>query len=126
MRPSKHRHEPHFACLDLCDFVWTSESTNAAGAESAVLLEIWHTGGLFQIDRPLPKDSTVVIGGPSFDLRIEGTVRSTKQDEYGFLVELRIKSPQHWFPRSYQPPYLIRRHRPSGHRLDGQKILRAG
>jgi hypothetical protein len=123
--PSKQRQEPHFACLDLCDFRWTSESAHAAGSENAVLWEIWHTGGLFQIDRALPRDSTVVIGGAFFDLQIEGTVSSSQQDEYGFLVEVRVNSPKNWFPGAYQPPYLLR-HRPASHSPRRQKILRAG
>ena len=104
--PTQTSNEGRFACLDLCDFRWSGPPP-AAGLEPAILLEIWCSGGLFQTSGAIPKDSIVTIAtanGP-----VNGKVRSCAQDDYGFLVEVSVVEPQNWFPRTYQPAYLVRR-----------------
>jgi hypothetical protein len=109
-KPNQISSQARFACLDLCDFHWTrTPAAQAEGSESAILLEIWHSGGMFQTSNAIPKDSTVTIAtgnGP-----IGGSVRSCHRDDYGFLVEVQIAQPKNWFPRAYRPPYLLRRNR---------------
>lgn len=109
-KPNQTSTQPRFACLDLCDFRWSgTHAADPEGSEFAILLEIWHSGGLFQTSNAIPKHSTVAIvtaNGP-----VNGKVRSCEQDDYGFLVEVRVAEPQIWFPRAYQPAYLLSRNR---------------
>jgi hypothetical protein len=108
--PTQDRNEARFACLDLCDFRWSrTVAADPEGSEFAILLEIWHSGGLFQTSNAVPEHSTVTIvtGNGS----VKGEVRSCEQDDYGFLVEVRVAEPQIWFPRAYQPAYLLHRNR---------------
>jgi hypothetical protein len=100
------RNEARFACLDLCDFRWSGPPP-ASGLELAILLEIWCLGGLFQTSAAIPKDSIVTIA--TANGLVNGKVRSCAQDDYGFLVEVNVGDPQNWFPRAYQPAYLVRR-----------------
>jgi len=124
MRTVQHR-DPHFACLDLCDFHCEgSAPATSCGPETAVLLEIWHSGGLLQIDKAIPKGSTVTVGGTAGEWHAEGTVASCRPDPYGFLVEMRVKSRRDWFPHGYKPPYLVRRSA-ADHLRTNPKILRA-
>jgi hypothetical protein len=125
-RPMHPRKETHFSCLDLCDLCWNSKQPQE---DNAILLEIWHTGGLFQVGTALPKNLKVTIGGASGEWHVEGTVSRCQQDAYGFLAEIHVKSPRDWFPRAYQPPYLLRRNRSVAQHAGQssvQKILRAG
>jgi hypothetical protein len=116
------RRQTHFACLDLCDFHWTAKSAQKSGSDSAILLEVWHSGGLFQIGSALPGDSMVTISSPDGKWEVQGTVESCKQDDYGFLAEVRVDSPDAWFPHRYRPPYLMRRRHAA---IVVPKILRA-
>lgn len=107
-KPNHTSNQPRFACLDLCDFRWSPAlAADPEGSELAILSEIWHSGGLFQTSNAIPKDSTVTIStrnGP-----VNGKVASCGQDEYGFLVEVRVVQPRNWFPRAYRPAYLLHR-----------------
>jgi hypothetical protein len=108
----RHYKQTHYDCLDLCDFSWRgTPASQLVGSESAILLEVWHSGGLFQTTNAIPKRATVLIGAASSGIQVEGLVQACRVDAYGFLVEVRILDPAHWFPGVYQPPYLTRQTR---------------
>ena len=93
----------HLQCLD------TFRVESASGAvnpfrDCAILLEIWETGGLLQTSIALPENTHLNI--PSIGHGVSARVVSCQQDDYGFLEEIEIVSPE-WFPQNYTPPYLI-------------------
>jgi len=108
----RHHKQIHYDCLDLCDFSWHgTRASNVAGSESAILLEVWHAGGLFQTTQAVPKRAKVLIGAASSGEQVAGSVQSCREDAYGFLVEVHVSNPAKWFPAVYQPPYLTRQTR---------------
>ena len=107
----RHHKQIHYDCLDLCDFSWRGARAHVAGSESAILLEVWHSGGLFQTTQAVPRRSKVRIGSASSGKAVEGSVHSCREDAYGFLIEVHVSDPANWFPGVYQPPYLTRQTR---------------
>jgi hypothetical protein len=91
----------HLQCLD----TFQVESLRGRPLhDCAILLEIWDTGGLLQTNVPIPVGTSLRI--PSLGAGVCAEVVSCEQDEYGFLVEMKIDQGD-WFPQSYIPPYYL-------------------
>lgn len=71
---------------------------------SAILLEVWDTGGLLQTDFETPPDYVVRLSYAQGTAR--GRVASCVKDEFGYLIEFAVDSAEAWFPEAYRPPYL--------------------
>ena len=95
--------------LDLCEIRWrpTFEDGPELSVQSdqAILLEISRRGGLFQTSVSIPPNVEVDIH--IGDSVVRGSVFTITQDEYGFLADIRVESSWNWFPRRYQPAYLL-------------------
>ena len=91
-----------YCCLDMLTLAW---GRSGSMTESAILLEIWDTGGLLQTDAAVQEGSAVALSSPQAVLR--GRIRSCVKDDYGYLLEFVVNSGTTWFPESYCPPYLI-------------------
>jgi hypothetical protein len=92
----------HYDCLDMFPIRWSEDNQSSA---RAILLEIYRTGCLVQIDVPVAEGSQVELVLPGRN--IEAQVASCEEDSYGFLLRLSVTS-QHddWFPDLYCPAYL--------------------
>jgi hypothetical protein len=79
--------------------------SDEASSECAILMEIWDSGAVLQTDTAIPKNSIVTLGTPNGP--VDAKVSSCKQDDYGFLIEVTVNPSERWFPKSYQPVYLM-------------------
>src|SRR5438128_164517 len=95
-------------CLDVFPFFWKAGEQDCS--DCAILLEIWDSGGLVQLDQSVPI-------GCMASLSIEGEqipahVTQCESDEFGFMITLEIERAK-WFPARYQPSYLLPNPRPA-------------
>jgi hypothetical protein len=72
--------------------------------ESAILLEIWNSGGLLQTDCPVPAGSSVRISSPKST--VCARIDSCNEDDYGYLLEFSVVGGGDWFPETYRPAYV--------------------
>ena len=93
----------HFSCLDMIRVTWASEHA-AKQTECSVVLEIWGSGALLQLDHGLPVGLSLRLTAGKHSVR--GTVQSCEQDDYGYLVSVAVDLSTGWFPTVYRPPYL--------------------
>jgi hypothetical protein len=91
-----------FLCLDMFPVRWGSGRLESL--DSAILLEIGESGGLLQTGVEVPRGEKLTLALP--DGTVSAKARSCKKDEFGYLVEISVNSPGHWFPQSYEPRYL--------------------
>jgi hypothetical protein len=103
MEPTSSPSSQHYLCLDLLSATFEGPAPVQTG--SAILLEIWETGGLLQTGFETPPDYAVCLS--SSQGTVLGRVASCVEDEYGYLVEFAVDSPKDWFPEGYRPPYLV-------------------
>ena len=92
--------EQHFNCLDMLRI--GAAQSSQPWCECGILLEIWPSGGVLQLDKPL-------VTGEKFQIHldaaeIEAEVQNYEDDVYGHYVRFAVHDP--WFPEPYQPSYL--------------------
>ena len=92
--------EQYFNCLDMLCI--RTAGNRGPQCECGILLEIWPSGGVIQLDSPLEKSEKFLIhlGGAE----VEAEVQICEEDIYGYYIRFAVNDP--WFPASYQPSYL--------------------
>src|SRR5437660_6863755 len=101
--PAPYPEERHL-CLDMLRVNWETPAGAKTHSECAILLEIWSSGGLFQTGSAIPEGSPVIIAAASG--AVHAHVSRCEQDDYGFIVQIAVDSPEGWFPAAYNPAYL--------------------
>jgi hypothetical protein len=99
--PARDAFSVGYFCMDLLRVSWGQSPSQS---ESAVLLEVWNTGGLMQTEAALPADSSAVLTFSGGVARCR--ITSCAQDDYGYLIEFSTDPGGNWFP-AYSPPYLV-------------------
>jgi hypothetical protein len=99
--PARYDFRVRYFCMDLLRVSW---GQSASQSESAVLLEVWNTGGLMQTETALPADSSAVLTFSAGATRCR--ITSCAEDDYGYLIEFSTDPDGTWFP-AYSPPYLV-------------------
>jgi len=110
--PASSRSSQHYLCLDMVSA--TFEAPRFVKTDSAILLEVWETGGLLHIHCEAQPDSSLCLTSSNGGLH--GKVRSCVNDEYGYLMEFIVDSADGWFPGAYRPPYLLPAPKPDSNR----------
>ena len=92
--------EQHYNCLDMLRI--GAAGSSQPWCECGILLEIWPSGGVLQLDKPL-------VTGEKFQIHldageIEAEVQNYEDDVYGRYIRFAVHDP--WFPEPYQPSYL--------------------
>jgi hypothetical protein len=68
-------------------------------------MEIWGSGAILQTEISIPKDSILTLAATNQPVCAK--VTTCDQDDYGFLIQIAVDSPERWFPNSYCPAALM-------------------
>ena len=91
-----------YFCLDMLEARFASAPP--VQTSDAILLEVWHSGGILQTGVPVQPGTSMLLSPSKRSVR--GRVLSCLQDDYGYVIEFAVDSEDGWFP-AYQPPYLL-------------------
>ena len=83
---------------------WVSASGRAT-SECAILMEIWGSGAVLQTEVAISKGSILTLAAPNGPVCAK--VTACDRDDYGFLIQMSVDRPEHWFPDSYCPADLL-------------------
>ena len=96
--------EERFLCLEMLKVSWVDDSGRGA-SECAIVAEIWRSGAILQTETAIPKGAILTVAAPNGSVRAE--VTDCSRDDYGFVIQMTVNSPECWFPHSYSPKDLI-------------------
>jgi hypothetical protein len=92
----------YFLCSDLIAVRWESPEPHSA---AAVLEEIWSTGAVVQLDKPLLKATRVRL--ELGDVEIPGLVMANVYEQIGYYITVQFEAGFRWSPDMYTPEYLF-------------------
>ena len=104
MSMNERRMEGRFLCTDLVRVGWFVAEGEARAVE-AVLEDISHVGGSFQVEEEIPLGTEIqlTIGDWTFD----GEVCNCTYSDYGYIVGIRFSDDTVWSSDQVVPQHLV-------------------